>query len=172
DLAGVSRKTVYNHFDGKTALIDGAATLWTGNILAKLQIIADDDSLPFVAKLNAIVEHAYAELKFGSQAPGGKTRVPGLESLGIRRELRTAFTGFIQGIVRDAIEEGLVRREFDERRLTFAIVNVIGGLTIMDDLDGEAFTKVDILKDSLKAFVGGILTSEGAEAMRGSPLFE
>ncbi len=158
DLAGVSRKTIYNHFDGRNALIDGAASIWTGH--------------PFVDKLNAIVEQAYAELKFGRSVLGTKGRIPGLESLGIRKELRAAFSGFIQGIVRDAIQAGLVRKEFDERRLTFAIVNVIGGLTILDGLEEEPFTKVDILKDSLKAFVGGILTATGAEAMRGSPLFE
>jgi AcrR family transcriptional regulator len=172
DLAGVSRKTIYNHFEGKNALIDGAASIWTGHILAKLQRIADNSSMPFVAKLNAIVEQAYAELGFGRSVFGGKGRVPGLESLGIRRELRAAFVKFIEGIVRIAIAEGLVRREFDERRLTFAIVNVIGGLTILDNIEDEPFTKVDILKDSLKAFVGGILTPTGAEAMRGSPLFE
>jgi len=172
DLAGVSRKTIYNHFDGRNALIDGAASIWTGHVLKKLQKIADDTSLPFVDKLNAIVEQAYAELKFGRSVLGSKGRIPGLESLGIRKELRAAFSGFIQGIVRDAIIAGLVRKEFDEKRLTFAIVNVIGGLTILDGLDDESFTKVDILKDSLKAFVGGILTATGAEAMRGSPLFE
>ncbi len=172
DLAGVSRKTIYNHFDGKNALIDGAASIWTGHILAKLQKIADDGGMPFVAKLNAIVEQAYDELGFGRSVFGGKGRVPGLESLGIRRELRAAFVKFIEGIVRDAIAEGLVRKEFDERRLTFAIVNVIGGLTILENIEDEPFTKVDLLKDSLKAFVGGILTPTGAEAMRGSPLFE
>jgi AcrR family transcriptional regulator len=172
DLAGVSRKTIYNHFDGKNALIDGAASIWTEQILEKLQKISGDRSMPFVAKLNAIVERAYAELGFGRSVFGSKGRVPGLESLGIRRELRAAFVKFIEGIVRDAIGEGIVRREFDERRLTFAIVNVIGGLTILEGLEDEPFTKVDILKDSLKAFVGGILTPSGAEAMRGSPLFE
>lgn len=172
DLAGVSRKTVYNHFDGRTALIDGAATIWTAHVLNKLQAIADDPALPFVDKLNAIVEHAYAELKFGRSVLGPWGRVPGLESLGIRRELRQAFVQFIQGIVHDALEAGIVKPEFDERRVTYVLVNVIAGLTILDGIDNEPFTKVDILKLSLKAFVGGILTPSGTEAMRGSPLFE
>lgn len=172
DLAGVSRKTVYNHFEGRTALIDGAATIWTSHVLKKLQAIAADPSLPFVDKLNEIVEQAYAELSFGRSVLGPRGRVPGLESLGIRRELRSAFVQFIQGIVHDAIEEGLVRREFDERMITFALVNVIAGLTILDGLEDEKFNKVEILKMTLKAFVGGILTPTGAEAMRGSPLFD
>ena len=48
----------------------------------------------------------------------------------------------------------------------------MGGLPSRGGSGGEPFSKVDVLKDSLKALVGGILTPEGALAMRGSPLFE
>ncbi|HUW69748.1 MAG TPA: TetR/AcrR family transcriptional regulator [bacterium] len=172
DLAGVSRKTVYNHFDGKFALIERAASIWTGKTLEALQRIADDPTLAFVPKLNAIVERGYAELRAGGKLMYGRDVSAGLELPGFRTELKASFRGFIEGIVRDAKAAGLVRPEFDTRRLTFAIINIVGGLTILDGIEDESFSKVDILKDSLKALVGGILTVEGAEAMRGSPLFE
>lgn len=172
DLAGVSRKTVYNHFDGKFALIEGAASLWTGKTLEALQRIADDPALAFVPKLNAIVERGYAELRAGGKLMYGRDSSIGLELPGFRTDLKASFRGFIEGIVCDARAAGLVRPEFDTRRLTFAIINIVGGLTILDGLEDEPFSKVDILKDSLKALVGGILTAEGTEAMRGSPLFE
>lgn len=172
DLAGVSRKTVYNHFAGKYALIERAASIWTGKTLEALQVIADDPTLAFVPKLNAIVEKGYAELRAGGRLMYGRESAAGLEPQGFRTELKARFQGFIEGIVRDAKAAGLVRPEFDTRRLTFAIINIVGGLTILDGLEDEPFSKVDILKDSLKALVGGILTAEGAEAMRGSPLFE
>jgi len=172
DLAGVSRKTVYNHFDGKYALIDGAASAWTAKMLAALQSIADDRSLPFVHKLNAIVECAYAELKKGGRMISGRPMASSLEMPGFRAALQSKLQSFIQEIVQDALDEGLVRLEFDARRLTFAIINVVGGLTVLDGIEDEPFSRVDVLKDSLKAFVGGILTPTGAEAMRGSPLFE
>jgi hypothetical protein len=41
---------------------------------------------------------------------------------------------------------------------------------VLAGIEDEPFTRVDILTDSLKALVGGILTPSGAEAMRGSPL--
>lgn len=172
DLAGVSRKTVYNHFDGKFALIEGAAAAWTGRTLEALQRIADDPTLAFVPKLNAIVERGYAELRAGGKLMYGRDASVGLELPGFRTELKATFRGFIEGIVHDAKTAGLVRPEFDTRRLTFAIINIVGGLTVLDGIEDESFSKVDILKDSLKALVGGILTAEGAEAMRGSPLFE
>lgn len=172
DLAGVSRKTVYNHFDGKFALIEGAASAWTGKTLESLQAIADDPTLAFIPKLNAIVERGYADLRAGGKLMYGRDSSIGLERPGFRTDLKASFRGFIEGIVRDAKAAGLVRPEFDIRRLTFAIINIVGGLTILDGLEDESFSRVDILKDSLKALVGGILTAEGAEAMRGSPLFE
>lgn len=172
DLAGVSRKTVYNHFEGKFALIDGATAAWTSRILTMLQEISDDTSLQFVPKLNAIVEHAYGELKqagrmISSNSLSSRTELPGLKSA-----LQSELQIFIQDIVQDAVNEGIVRPEFDVRRLTFAIINVVAGLTVLDGIEDEPFSRVDILKDSLKALVGGILTPSGAEAMRGSPLFE
>jgi len=172
DLAGVSRKTVYNHFDGKYALIDGAAAAWTARVLGLLEEIAEDASLPFVPKLNAIVERAYAELKNGGRMITGSPvpTNPGLA--GFRGSLQEKLRAFIEDIVRDAKAEGLVRGEFDARRLTYVIVNLVVGLTVLDGVDDESFSRVDILKDSLKAFVGGILTPEGTEAMRGSPIFE
>jgi AcrR family transcriptional regulator len=172
DLAGVSRKTVYNHFDGKYALIDGATAAWTGRILSVLQDISDDASLPFVPKLNAIVEHAYAELKQAGRMISGNHSSSRMELPGLKSALQLKLHVFIQDIVQDAVDEGIVRPEFDVRRLTFAIINVVAGLTVLGGIDDEPFSRVDILKDTLKAFVGGILTPSGAEAMRGSPLFE
>lgn len=172
DLAGVSRKTVYNHFDGKFALIERTASIWKGKTLEALQRIADDPKLAFVPKLNAIIERGYAELRAGGKLMYDRDVSAGLELPCFRTELEASYRGFIEGIVRDAKAAGLVRPEFDTRRLTFAIINIVGGLTILDGMEDESFTKLDILKDSLKVLVGGILTAEGAEAMRGSPLFE
>jgi hypothetical protein len=95
-----------------------------------------------------------------------------MELPGLKSALQLKLHVFIQDIVQDAVDEGIVRPEFDVRRLTFAIINVVAGLTVLGGIDDEPFSRVDILKDTLKAFVGGILTPSGAEAMRGSPLFE
>ncbi|MBU0926490.1 MAG: TetR/AcrR family transcriptional regulator [Spirochaetes bacterium] len=172
DLAGVSRKTVYNHFNGKFALIDDAAAAWTGRTLALLQEIAGDGSLSFVPKLNAIVERAYSELKSAGRMIVRSPFAARPDLPGFKAELQSKLQAFIEEIVQDAIDEGIVRPEFTARRLTYAITNVVVGLTVLDSIDDEPFTRLDILKDSLKAFVGGILTPSGAEAMRGSPIFE
>lgn len=172
DLAGVSRKTVYNHFDGKYALINDATSAWTGRMLTALQEISDDGSLPFVPKLNAIVEYAYAELKNAGRMINGNAFATQAVVPGLKFALQRKLYSFIEEIVQKAVDEGLVRSEFSAKRLTYAIINVVAGLTVLEGVEDEPFTRVDVLKDSLKAFVGGILTPSGAEAMRGSPLFE
>ncbi|GAB1457848.1 hypothetical protein MASR2M48_31560 [Spirochaetota bacterium] len=172
DRAGVSRKTIYNHFNGKFDLIEGAASAWTDRILAVLGTIAADKDLPFVHKLNAIVERSYSELKDSGRMLSGPTIAAGPERHGLRSALQQRLYAFIEEIVQDAIDEGLVTSEFSARRLTFAILSVVAGLAVIDGVEDESFSRLDILKDSLKAFVGGILTPTGAEAMRGSPLFE
>lgn len=172
DRAGVSRKTVYNHFSSKFDLIDGAASAWTDRILAVLSAIADDAELAFVHKLNAIVERSYSELKDGARMLSSGPMAAVAERHGFQTALQARLTTFIEEIVQDAIDEGIVRPEFSARRLTFAILSVVAGLAVMDGIEDESFSRIDILKDSLKAFVGGILTLTGAEAMRGSPIFE
>ncbi len=172
DRAGVSRKTVYNHFDGKYALIDVAAAAWMDGLLADLGAIAADASLPFVTKLNAIVERSYAELKSRRRPDGSGSMAASLDVPGFRADLQARLHGFIAGIVQDAIDEGLVRDDFDARRLTYVIINIVSGLAVLAGIEDEPFTRVDILTDSLKALVGGILTPTGAEAMRGSPLLK
>ena len=93
-----------------------------------------------------------------------------LDLPGFRADLQARLHTFIAGIVQDAIDEGLVRDDFDARRLTYVIINIVSGLAVLAGIEDEPFTRVDILTDSLKALVGGILTPAGAEAMRGSPL--
>lgn len=172
DLAGVSRKTVYNHFNGKYALITDATEAWTSRMLSALKEIADNEALPFVPKLNAIVEHAYTELKHAGRMIQGAGPTTSLVVPGLKLALQRELYSFIVEIVQKALDEGLVRREFSARRLTYAILNVVTGLTALEAVEGEPLSKVEVLKDSLKALVGGILTPSGVELMRGSPLFE
>ncbi|GAB1431680.1 DNA-binding transcriptional regulator UidR [Spirochaetota bacterium] len=172
DLAGVSRKTVYNHFENKYALIDDAASAWTARVMAVLADIAADEGLPFITKLNKIVERAYAELKNSGRLLTGGAVSQHPRLAGFQNMLQERLRGFITDILQNAINEGYIKKEFSSKRLTYVIVNFVIGLTVLDGVDEEAFSRVDVLKDSLKAMVGGILTDAGTEAMRGSPIFE
>lgn len=173
DLASVSRKTVYNHFNSRYALIDEAAAQWMAATIGTLETVAQDESLGFIERLNTIVEQGFAELRaagmliHGQQAKGA-TLVQAPLKQNLRRKLRV----FIQTVVTQAMDSGLVRQDFDARRLTWVLINIIEGLLIIDDLEDEPFARFDILRDSLRAVLSGILTEEGASALKHSPIFQ
>jgi AcrR family transcriptional regulator len=173
ELASVSRKTVYNHFGNRYALIDEAAAQWMATTISSLETVAQDESLGFIERLNTVVERGFAEMRAAGmlirdQQATGATLVQAPLRQNLRRKLRV----FIQTMVTQAMDSGLVRQDFDARRLTWVLVNIIEGLLIIDELDDEPFARFDILRDSLRAVLSGILTEEGADALKHSPIFQ
>ncbi len=172
DIAGVSRKTIYNHFENKYKLVDGVANFWMQTILTKLQTTASDAQMGFVEKLNRITELGFAEMRRGGlmlkrrNSLHSDTRLPSLH-----HELRTTLRGFIEQMVSEAKETGIVRQDFETKRLTWVLINIVEGLLPLDELDDSPFSKADILRDSLRAVVGGILSEQGVAAMQSSLIF-
>ncbi len=173
DLASVSRKTVYNHFSSRYALIDEAAAQWMAATIGTLETVAQDESLGFIERLNTIVERGFAELRAaGMLIRGQQAKGATLVQAPLKQNLRLKLRVFIQTVVTQAMDSGLVRQDFDARRLTWVLINIIEGLLIIDDLEDEPFARFDILRDSLRAVLSGILTEEGASALKHSPIFQ
>jgi AcrR family transcriptional regulator len=173
DLASVSRKTVYNHFSSRYALIDEAAAQWMASSISALETVAQDESLGFIDRLNTIVERGFAEMRAaGMLIRNQQAKGTTLVQAPLRQNLRQKLRVFIQTVVSQAMDSGLVRQDFDARRLTWVLINIIEGLLIIDDLDDEPFARFDILRDSLRAVLSGILTEEGANAFKHSPIFQ
>jgi AcrR family transcriptional regulator len=170
DLAGVTRKTVYNHFEGRHALVDEALSSWMSETLASLETLANDPDLAFVDKLNTIVEHGFAELRAGGRILG-RPRSERTDTPEVHQGLRNSMRLFIERLVANAAEAGIIRSEFDPRRLSWVFINIVEGLIFLENLDDQPFSKADILRDSLQAVVKGILSPEGTSAMRNSPIF-
>lgn len=171
-LAGVSRKTVYNYFKNRYALLGQATAAWVRRTLSALQEISAARDMPFVEKLNAVVARGFAEIRQGGRLlSSGRSVAAGSRFAAVRRELHERLRGFLEGIVRDAVDAGMVRADFDPRRLTLVLMTIIVGLAVQEGYEDEPFSKDTILKESLRAVVAGILTPEGEVAMRGSPIF-
>lgn len=172
DLAGVSRKTVYNHFGSRYELIDEAAAQWMTATIGALETLAFDENLGFIERLNSIVERGFAEMRAAGMLIRER-RVQGaaLAQSPNKRNLRLQLREFLQTIVAQAMESGLVRQDFDLRRLTWVFINLVEGLLMNDDLDDEPFARYDILRDSLRAVLSGILTPDGTDALKDSPIF-
>lgn len=172
DAAGVSRKTVYNYFPHKFALIDSVVARGVERVIADLKVTASDPELDFISKLNKITASGFEQIKNGKKmfiGPEHPREEPVLPD--VYREIRKNLLGFIGGIVHDAAVEGLIRSDIPIRKLTYVLINMIEGLIFNEDLEDEPFTRLDILKESLKSMLFGIMTPLGMEAMRDSPIF-
>lgn len=169
--SGVSRKTVYNYFSSRFELLDVIFETSVKGTIATLAAISADPGLDFSAKLNAMTEEGFRRVREGSRLfrdGGGTSLHPRPAEL--YRELRRSLAGFIMGIVEEASGLGLIRPGFEPLRLTHVIINMVEGLLYLDDPEDEPFSRLDILQESLRAVLGGILSPAGMETLRGFSL--
>jgi len=72
--------------------------------------------------------------------------------------------------VQDAERSGYIRSEFTAEQITWIIINIITGITVLDQVEDRSFSKAELLQDSLRAVVLGVLSPLGLEVMKGSAL--
>lgn len=172
-MAGVSRKTIYNYFENREALIEESADAWMSKTLEALKYITQEEGRPFIDRLNSIMERGFAELRGGGQLiginPGGSANY---RFSRVRRTMHESLTDLVLGLLENAVAEGLISPSFEAKRLTLVIINVLVGLSALDGFEDQSFSKADILSDSLRAIVGGILTEKGAKAIQDSFIFK
>ncbi len=171
ELAGVSRKTVYNYFQNRFELIDAAVARWMRHVLDGVENIAADSTLPFIDKLNAIVERGFRDLREGGRIIGRPHReLLDPNELELRKSLQNSLENLIKSIVYSAASEGYIRQEFNPHQITWIIINIITGITVLEQVEDQRFSKAELLQDSLKAVVLGVLSPAGLAAMGDSPL--
>ena len=168
DLAGVSRKTVYNYFSSRFELLDGILEARARETMEVLGAIASDASLGFVEKLNRVTEEGFKRGREGIRFLKGDGTYP--KSAELYRGLRANLAEFITGIVSEAAGLGLIREDVDPRRLTYVILNMVSGLLDLAEPEDEPYTRIELLQESLRLLVGGILSPEGAETLKGYSL--
>lgn len=186
DRARVARKTVYNYFTTKHNLIRAVRLQWMQGVIAELTAIAESANLQIIDKINHIVEKGFGYLKNAGrlldrenlrqtqkhEALYQYTLESHLEDKGssdIENMVSKSLFMLIYNIVSEAVQAGFIIEDFNAERITWMLINIIGGLLYLD-FDENHFTKYDLLRDSLKAVIRGMLTQEGYAAMQESPL--
>lgn len=171
ELAGVSRKTVYNHYQNRFDLFDAAVAHWMRQVLDGVEAIAANTSLPFIEKLNAIVDRGFRDLREGGRIIG-RPRQESLDpaELSLRNSLQSSLEKLIHTIVYDAARSGYIRKEFSAEQITWIIINIVTGITVLEQVEDLSFSKAELLQDSLRAVVLGVLSPLGLDVMKGSAL--
>lgn len=170
--AGVSRKTVYNHFPSRVELLDAVFEANARETIERLSAIAGDPALDFVAKLNAVTEEGFRRVREGTRLfrrDGGPSVHP--RSAGLYRELRRNLASFIERIVAEAAGLGLLHEGIDPRKLTYVVINMVEGLLYLDDTEDEPFTRLEILQESIKVLFLGVASPLGAATLGSYSLF-
>ncbi len=181
EWTGVSRKTIYNHFDGKGDLLAEVVATGMDRIVGGLRTIAADASLGFVEKLDRIVERGFREsrelwgagnLGVGSESAGAVRAAGGARSvLNFRstyQEVRTLLAELIEGMAVEASAGGLLRSDVDPRRFAYMLVCLIGGVIRFEDPDALPCPRLELLRESIRICLVGALSPVGAETLRGS----
>jgi len=172
DAAGVSRKTVYNHFSNRYVLMDSVMARGVGRVVSSLEAVANDDSLDFITKLNTITASGFEQIQSGRKMflrPAAAGLEAGLPD--VYREIREILLEFIGGIVREAAREGVIKADIDTAKFTYVLINIVEGLVLNEDSETEPYSRLEILKLSLRTVLSGILTPLGSEALKDSPIF-
>ncbi|HOX92242.1 MAG TPA: TetR/AcrR family transcriptional regulator, partial [Spirochaetales bacterium] len=140
ELAGVTRKTVYNHFSGRDALVDEASMTWVDKNLAALRSLASDPVLNPPAKLSAVVEYGLSVMRqSGRITRSRRMEAELLAPAAAKRELEQRLSEFISEIVQLAQDAGYIRPEFATSRLTLIIMNIVEGLCLSQRPDDSSY---------------------------------
>lgn len=186
DRAQVARKTVYNYFATKHNLIRAVRLQWMQNAIVELTAIAESTNFPIIDKINCIVEKGFGYLKNAGrlldrenlrqtqkhvmmQQNSYVSQMQNENTADIENMVSKSLFMLIDNIVSQAISAGFVIEGFSAERITWILINIIGGLLYLD-FDENHFTKYDLLRDSLKVVIRGMLTPEGLVAMQESPI--
>jgi AcrR family transcriptional regulator len=168
---GLSRKTIYNHFSGKAELISAAIAVGMERIVDTLSTIANDDSLGFVERLDQIVELGFREMRrlWAPIAGSAGPRSPMEVRTGVR-ELNRHLRDLIRGIVAEAAAAGLFTTEVDPHIFAHVILNMVGGIRCIDDVEALPCPPLELLRESLRVALVGALSPRGIATLQGSQI--
>lgn len=167
ELAGVTRKTLYNHFSGRDEIIEEASMLWIETTLSSLKTIAEDSNLSMAEKISTVMIQGLNEMRSGSRL----TRSPRLEAA-LLSPAKTKITlekrlhQFVSEIVGLAQKAGYIKKEYEAESLTLVILNVVEGLCLTEPMEDSPYSATDILRLSLRAILAGVLTDKGLEDLK------
>jgi AcrR family transcriptional regulator len=162
DAAGVSKKTLYNHFDGKEDIFFRTIEWHIKEMLKFYNDLLADQDITLTEKLVRAIQYGANEFSFKqSQLSSDMSRFnPYLKEKPlnyIRRNIRKAIAGLID----IAKEEGLCRTDYSTDKLVYVILTMINGLLSWEDLDEPGIRIPELFQASITLILDSLLTDQG-----------
>jgi AcrR family transcriptional regulator len=169
DLAaelGMSKKTFYTSFPGKTSLVEAVILHKFTNISADLSAVTEREDLPFPAKLEALL--AVMMRHVGELQPAFirdlKRDAP--ELFDLVREKRAGLINVHFGrVMRDGREAGMVRRDVPQRLILEVLLGAVEAIVNPAKLDELNLTPKAAVTVILKILLDGALTKTASGAL-------
>ena len=138
EAAGVSRQTVYNHFEGVDAIVGATIAAHQADSIRSLEALLATVDNPS-GRVEHLVRHAAAMASHGHGAPGLQHGLsPGVQEIldGHTAELRS----LIARILKDGVESGEFRSDLDPESDAVLVQRVLDGVgdLVAADPDGVA----------------------------------
>jgi AcrR family transcriptional regulator len=165
DLAhelGMSKKTLYQHFPGKDAIIGLVIDGIGRTVRAELDTVLNDPKRTFAQKLRAIIDVVVPRLSLLTPAVLRELQRYAPEIFLKIDELRQKNIPYVFGrLFRAGIAEGAVRPDLDPDFAAQFWLQAVRGLVHPDTLALTQLTTQQTRQKSLELFTGGLLTPAG-----------
>jgi AcrR family transcriptional regulator len=162
---GISKKTLYQHFQSKEQLLREATYLMRDEMAASIKGIVADPSLDFVSKLRGVM------LTIGTRI----SRIRRAYMEDIRRKMpelwkeleefrRERLLVVMTKLIEEGARSGELRREIDPRIFMMMFFTVIQNMMIPEVLAQLPFTASDLFDSFTRVMLTGVLSDEAREA--------
>lgn len=164
---GMSKKTLYNYFPGKDAIVDAVVEELSRSIRARFEEILSDPNLNSAQKLSRVLDEVGSRISklsptllrdLKKNMPSVYQKIDEVRS----RNIPIVFSRLIQ----QGIVEGMVRPEVDPIFAGQFWLQAIRGMLDPDVLDRTQLTTRQTLEKCVHLFFNGILTESGNRQYR------
>lgn len=165
-ILGMSKKTLYQHFSTKEELVDAVVSAHLERVRVRIDRIFADPGAHVVDRFSAVLATVSREISqigepfiadMARRSPGVWQRVEAF-----RREV--VFSR-LEGLIRDGIDEGMIRGDVDPRIVVHVLSTAADTLVRPTALLESGFRAADVVRTLRDLLQRGIFTSRGREEM-------
>lgn len=165
DAAGVSKKTLYNHFDGKENLFHKTMEWHINSIINFFENLDTDSTMTLVDKLTKAVQYSFETLGYKSSSIFTDLRRynPYLKASPIYH-IQTNINLYISHLITEAQTAEICRNDIHPNIITNCIVLVMNGILSWENIVGDSNVQPwELFNTSFSLLIQSLLTEKGAQ---------
>jgi AcrR family transcriptional regulator len=170
DLAeylGISKKTLYNHFESKESLLTAALQKRVDASLSMLEEIVEDTSQAFIPRLKEVLSSAGSALSF-TDAFSSDSGLPADLVDAVFPRLHDHILLLVRKLVDEGVREGYIRTDIPVETLPYIHLGIIETFLKMESRYGVKASLKDMLTFIQTIVFSGLLTEKGRNAQEHS----